>query len=448
MKPDLRTSAAALTRVAAVVAMAGLAASSAGGAAASRHSPPPDRRDVGGSQLAGTGIVVNYPSAAARRLPRVPASAYVIADATTGQVLAARDPHGFFPPASTLKVLTAITLIPLLSPDARVITSRRAASVQPNVAGLVVGRRYQVAALFKALLLISANDAAVALAQASGSFDRGIALMNALAHRLQAYDVVARQPNGLPAAGQHVSAYDEALIARQALSMPAFMKYDSLLAARFQLKQRKWVTLVNQNALLTDYRGGIGGKIGWTVRAKATYIGMARRNGVTLIVTVLHCAPLREINSAERLLNWGFAMDGKVRPVGMLVPPLSAAAAHSTSPQQPGPAPGSATPGTTGTGTTTPGTAGTGTAGAGTGTAGTGTAGQGAAGPGTAGLPDTAGPGSAGPPGRPLASGTRGISAALAVGSAVVAVAVLSLLAAIARARRRATPPGGSRSGP
>jgi D-alanyl-D-alanine carboxypeptidase (penicillin-binding protein 5/6) len=406
MKPDLRTSAAALTRVAAVVAMAGLAVWSAGGAAASRYAGPPDRLDVGGSQLAGTGIVVNYPSAAARRLPRVPASAYVIADATTGQVLAARDPHGFFPPASTLKVLTAITLIPLLSPDAEVITSRRAASVQPNIVGLVVGRRYQVAALFKALLLISANDAAVALAQASGSFDRGIALMNALARRLQAYDVVARQPNGLPAAGQHVSAYDEALIARRALSMPAFMKYDSLLAARFQLKRRKWVTLVNQNALLTDYRGGIGGKIGWTVRAKATYIGMARRNGVTLVVTVLHCAPLQEITSAERLLNWGFAMDGKVRPVGMLVPPLSAAAAHSTPPQQPGPALGSATPGTTGT----PGTAGTGTATpgtAGTGAAGQGTAGQGTAGPGTAGLPGPAGPGSAGGAGRRGGPGAR-----------------------------------------
>ena len=74
--------------------------------------------------------------------------------------------------------------------------------------------------------------------------------MNAEAHWLQAYDVLARDPNGLPAAHQHVSAYDEALIARRALAMPAFMRYDSTLAARFQVKRRKWVTLVNQNALL------------------------------------------------------------------------------------------------------------------------------------------------------------------------------------------------------
>ena len=280
------------------------------------------RRAVGGPLLASRGIIVHDPARGGRRLPRVPASAFVVADAATGQVLAAKDPHGYFQPASTLKMLTAITLIPLLRPDARVVASRRATSVQPNVAGLVRGRSYQVSSLFKALLLISANDAAVSLAQATGSFRRAIRLMNAEARRLQAYDVVARQPNGLPAAGQHVSAYDDALIARRALAMPAFMKYDSTLAARFRVKRRHWVTLVNQNTLLTQYRGGIGGKIGWTEKAGATYIGMARRHGVTLIVTILHATPLTEITSGERLLNWGFAMDHKVRPVGVLVPPL------------------------------------------------------------------------------------------------------------------------------
>ena len=279
-------------------------------------------RTVGGPQLASRGIVVHYPARGQRLLPSVPASAYVVADANTGQVLAAKDPHGDFPPASTLKVLTAITLIPLLPPDARVVATRQATSVQPNVVGLVQGQRYQVSSLFKALLLISANDAAVALAQAAGSYHRAITLMNAEAHWLQAYDVVAKDPNGLPAAHQHVSAYDEALIARRALAMPAFIKYDSALTARFRLKRRHWVTLVNQNTLLMTYRGGIGGKIGWTERAGATYIGMASRHGVTLIVTILHASPLTEITSGENLLNWGFAMDRKVRPVGILVPPL------------------------------------------------------------------------------------------------------------------------------
>jgi D-alanyl-D-alanine carboxypeptidase (penicillin-binding protein 5/6) len=102
--------------------------------------------------------------------------------------------------------------------------------------------------------------------------------------------------------------------------------------ARFPVTPKNWVPLVNQNKLLTQYRGGIGGKIGWTEAAGATYIGMARRNGVTLIVTVLHCTPLQEITVGEKLLDWGFVVNGKVRPVGQLVSPLSAVAASHTRP--------------------------------------------------------------------------------------------------------------------
>jgi D-alanyl-D-alanine carboxypeptidase (penicillin-binding protein 5/6) len=304
-------------------ALGGTAAAGQPGTGGLPPARPAAQWTVGGPLMASRGIVVRYPASGARRLPRVPASAYVLADADTGQVLAARDPHGEYPPASTLKVLTAITLIPLLSPDSTVVATRRATSVEPNVVGLKRGQRYQVSSLFKALLLISANDAAVSLAEATGSFQHAIALMNAEAHWLRAYDVEAKDPDGLPAAHQHVSAYDEALIARRALAMPAFMKYDSTLTARFHVKRRKWVTLVNQNSLLMRYRGAIGGKIGWTNRARATYIGMARRHGVTLIVTILHARPLTEVISGERLLTWGFAMDHTVLPVGMLVRPLA-----------------------------------------------------------------------------------------------------------------------------
>ena len=284
-------------------------------------------RAIGGPLMASTGVIVQQPAQHGRRLPGIPASAWVIANAGTGQVLAAKDPHGEFGPASTLKVLTAITLIPLLNPNAMVITSKLAASQQPTSAGLIPGRAYKVSDLFNALLLISANDAAVALTEATGSFAKGMALINAEARHLRAYDVDAKLPNGLPAAGQVISAYDEALIARQALAIPAFMRYDETLASRFEVKPRHWEALVNQNYLLTKYPGGIGGKIGWTVSSEATYIGLARRHGVTLIVTVLHCTPLQEITSAERLLDWGFAMNGQVQPVGTLVPPLATATA-------------------------------------------------------------------------------------------------------------------------
>ena len=314
-----------------VAAPAAMAAQAASAGTASRPRQP-DADEIGGALLARRGVVVRYPKPAAQPaarhevwpLPRVPASAYVIADARTGAVLAAKDAHGLYPPASTLKVLTAITMLPRLRPNAAVLATKRAASVEPNIVGLIPGHRYKVRDLFRALLLISANDAAVALVQAGGSFAKGMALVNDEAYHLQAYDVTAKQPNGLPAPGQVVSAYDLALIARRALSMPAFMRYDSALAAKFPVSRHTRVTLVNQNYLLTGYRGGIGGKIGWTLKAGATYIGLARRHGVTLIVTILHATPLTEITSAERLLNWGFAADGRVRPVGVLVPPLAA----------------------------------------------------------------------------------------------------------------------------
>jgi D-alanyl-D-alanine carboxypeptidase len=103
---------------------------------------------VGGPELAGRGVIVHYPAPGARRLPSVRASSYVIADAGTGQVLAAKDPHGHFLPASTLKVLTADALMPALKPDATVVTSGLAADVTPNKIGLVKGRSYQVSDLF------------------------------------------------------------------------------------------------------------------------------------------------------------------------------------------------------------------------------------------------------------------------------------------------------------
>jgi D-alanyl-D-alanine carboxypeptidase (penicillin-binding protein 5/6) len=290
---------------------------------------------IGGPQLAARGVVVDYPARGLRRLPYVHASAYVIADAGTGQVLAAKNPHGWYRPASTLKVLTAITLMRALSPDATVIASHRAAIAEPSKVGLIAGDSYRVSDLFKALLMISANDAAIALVQATGSYAKGMAMINAEAHHLRALDTVAVTPNGLDAHGQHVSAYDEALFARQALQIPEFMRDEKLRVVKFPLKPRhRPVTLYTQNTMLSTFRGDLGGKIGWTTPAKATFIGWARRGGTTLVVTILHCTPQTEMTYAARLLSWGFAMDGKVKPVGTLVSPQPPAVAAPRKPVQ------------------------------------------------------------------------------------------------------------------
>ncbi len=321
--PGRTVLAAAGTVVAALTALAPAAAAA---------SPPPPARPaaIGGTQLAGHGVIVSYPAGpAANRVPRLPAitaSAWTIADAGTGQVLAAKDPHGWFRPASTLKVLTAISLIPVLNPDATTVASQQATSVSPNIVGLLAGHAYPISDLFTALLTISANDAAMALAQATGSLSQGMSVINAEARHLQADDTVAVTPNGLDAPGQHTSAYDLALFARQALTLPAFLRYDQVRTATFPISRKKSVGLYNQNSLLATYPGAIGGKIGWTSAAGATYVGMARRNGHTLIVTLLHCPALTEIDAAKSLLNWGFKVDGTVAPIGKLVAPRPSAA--------------------------------------------------------------------------------------------------------------------------
>ena len=306
-----------LAAAAALLAAAAIAAP----AAAASPSPAAIGPAIGGAQLSGRGVLVNYPSRAVLRLPKIKASAWVIADAGTGQVLAAKDPHGWYRPASTLKVLTAISLIPALNPNATVVASKQATTVSPNIVGLMRGHSYKVSDLFTALLTISANDAAMALAQATGSLSQGMAVINAEARHLQADDTVAVTPNGLDAPGQHTSAYDLALFARQGLQMPAFLKYDRTTSGQFRISKKKSVGLWNQNTLLATYPGALGGKIGWTSAAGATYVGMARRHGVTLIVSLLHCPALTEITAGKSLLNWGFAVDGKVRPVGTLVGP-------------------------------------------------------------------------------------------------------------------------------
>ena len=98
-------------------------------------------------------------------LPKIGAASYLLADLTTGEVLAAKDPHGRLRPASTLKILTALTLLPELDPAAVYTAQWEDANAEGSRAGLVPDATYTVHNLFQALFLVSGNDAASALAQ-------------------------------------------------------------------------------------------------------------------------------------------------------------------------------------------------------------------------------------------------------------------------------------------
>src|SRR3954452_17856209 len=154
------------------LATCGLAAAPAA-VADSTPAPP-----VGGPLLTGHGEVVS-PLVGAPRLPQdLTAAAWLVADADTGEVLAAKAPHARYLPASTLKTLTALTLIPLLDPHQQVKATYDDAVVDGSKVGLVPGMRYPVRTLFKAMLVVSGNDAAGALADAAGGKRHTVELMN------------------------------------------------------------------------------------------------------------------------------------------------------------------------------------------------------------------------------------------------------------------------------
>lgn len=303
-------------RCALLVAPALLALAVPAGAANTPATP------VGGPLLAGTGVVVN----AGPGVPPLPAhllaDGWLVADLDTGAVLAARDPHGLFPPASTEKVLTALTLIPRLSPEQTYVASAADVDVDGSRVGLVAGQPYTVRQLFTSMLVVSGNDSANALASANGGAALTLAEMQARARSLQADDTVVGTVSGLDAPGQHTSPYDLALIARAALALPDFRRYVATERSFMPKPGGGEFEIDSHNPLLGRFAGTFGVKNGYTTHDLATYIGAARRGGHTLLVTLMHAYPVFG-PTARALLRWGFAADGLVTPVGQLVGPLA-----------------------------------------------------------------------------------------------------------------------------
>jgi D-alanyl-D-alanine carboxypeptidase (penicillin-binding protein 5/6) len=184
-----------------------------------------------------------------------------------------------------------------------------------------------VASLFEALLMVSANDAAYALADAAGGYERTVELMNDTAAAVGAHDTVVVDPSGLDEDGQRTSAYDLALIGRDAMRLPAFRGYIVKRDAVFPGGRDPRTGTVhaafhiaNINGLLTHYPGAIGIKPGRTNRAQHTFIGAATRGGRTLIVAQMGSTTGSWKPSAA-LLDWGFANADRVSAVGHLVEP-------------------------------------------------------------------------------------------------------------------------------
>lgn len=274
---------------------------------------------VGGALLATRATVV---SPGSPPLPVTEASGWLVADLDTGAVLAAKDPHGRYAPASTLKTLTAQTLLSRLDPRRSVRPTFNDVNVDGTRAGLVEKLAYPVPELFRAMLVASANDAADTLASANGGVVRTARQMNAEALRLQAKDTHAVNVNGLDAVGQTSSPYDLALIARAAMKNSAFRAYVATRHTWIAAPGGKRIALSSHDKLLYNYPGAIGIKNGYTVHARASFVGAATQGGHTLVVVLMHTAP-RYWPQARDLLDWGFAATRLgVAPVGQLVEPI------------------------------------------------------------------------------------------------------------------------------
>jgi D-alanyl-D-alanine carboxypeptidase (penicillin-binding protein 5/6) len=263
-------------------------------------------------------------AAAGLEIPDFATQAWIVADADTGDILAGQNVNEQRPMASTLKTLTALTLLPRLQYDS--VYEARATETLTEGAhvGVLAGNRYTIEELFHGMLMRSGNDAAVALADAFG-YQRTLDAMNAEARRIGANNTVAMSPNGLDQPGQVSTAADLAQIYRVAIQDPRLQQILTAKQAQFPgqpphdpTKARGEFTIFNHDALLaSDYPGFLGGKSGFTSQAGRTYVAGAQRDGRRLVVALLGIGG-GTTQTARELLDWSFANLDAMTPIAEL----------------------------------------------------------------------------------------------------------------------------------
>ncbi len=247
------------------------------------------------------------PGVAARTLePAVGAKAAILVNAVTGTILYEKHAFRQMDPASLTKMMTAAIVIRAGNLDREVPISSKAALVEGSKLRVRPGQRYTIRDLLQGLLLRSGNDAAIALAEAeSGSVERFVAGMNQTAQAWGAFNTEFRNPNGLTESGHYSSAYDLALIARRAMTLPLFRAIVTHRQAVIEERTTGTQRIIRTtNRLLLEFPGADGIKTGTTVAAGQCLVASASRHGYRLIAVVLNSR--NRWNDAAHLLDWGF----------------------------------------------------------------------------------------------------------------------------------------------
>jgi D-alanyl-D-alanine carboxypeptidase (penicillin-binding protein 5/6) len=233
----------------------------------------------------------------------------VLTDLDSGQVLYALDPTQERPIASLTKIMTAYLVLTRASRSDVVTVGADAASgrvVGISSLGLEQGERISVGELLYALLLQSANDAAVALADhVGGSSDAFVATMNRTATRLGMTRTHFASPNGLDDAG-YSTARDLARITRAAFAVPGFARIVDTRFHTIASPSGRPRVVENRNSLLWLYPGATGVKTGFTSAAGYCVVATAQRGDERLLAVVLG-EPGEPFSDAASLLNYGFA---------------------------------------------------------------------------------------------------------------------------------------------
>ncbi|MGO0122883.1 D-alanyl-D-alanine carboxypeptidase family protein [Desulfothermobacter acidiphilus] len=255
-------------------------------------------------------LLVGRPVSASPFVATTAKSALVM-EAHSGQVLGDKELHRKQPIASMVKLMTLLLAVEAVEQGKVQLTDRVTASEEAaRMGGSQIFLAPQEVMTFRELLIAvataSANDASVAVAEhVAGSTEAFVSAMNARARALGMENTRYVNPTGLPDGEQYSTAYDQALLLREALRHPLFrelaqIKEHSLRGGKFQL--------FNTNKLLWWYQGTIAGKTGWTEEAGYCLASAAQRKGLTLVVVVLGCPePRSHFRESIKLYNWGFS---------------------------------------------------------------------------------------------------------------------------------------------
>ncbi len=218
------------------------------------------------------------------------AEAYCVVEAESGDTVFASNENESLPMASTTKIMTALLMLELFDPAETVSVPREACGTEGSSVYLIPGEEMTVEALVSAILLNSANDAAAAGAiLAGGSISSFAEMMNERAEEIGMKDTRFVNPHGLDAEGHFTTAHDLALLIREAIRNPDFLRISGTYRTEIPLNGTPGARLlINHNKLLRTLPGCISGKTGYTKAAGRCLVSVCERNGVTLAAVTLN----------------------------------------------------------------------------------------------------------------------------------------------------------------